>query len=390
MPDAVPALDRVLHAPALDPDGGGLLSTPGYHPSIAAWIADDGAVDPESLPPPDECLSRIWEVFGEFPFATEASRANFLALLIAGIIGPACGPKPAFLGDKPAAGTGATLMMRTAAFLVGGADPHWLTARSGRESASDGELEKSLVTAALSGNPFVLLDNATGRLDSPVWNTYVTAEEWSARKLGVNESVPFDRTTLVDMVTGNNLLATEESERWVLPIYLDAKVEVPSSRTFSFNPKRRVLDGRLRYLEAVTGLVAHWVRAGRPPGPVIEGFGNFEEWRDTTSGVLHAAGVEGFGGDTGRSPSVRLLDDGTGEFIQSWWDSYRSDGVTGKSLRECSSPIDAEGPRAIGAYLQRLSGRIFNVSGDGELFPVQVSQSGLDNHRTRVYVLSPL
>lgn len=390
VPDEVPVLDRVLHAPALDPDGRGLLSGPGYHPSIAAWIADDGAVDLGALPPVGECLERIWEVFGEFPFATESSRANFLALLIAGIIGPACGPKPAFLGDKPAAGTGATLMMRTAAFLVGGMEPHWITARSGRESASDAELEKSLVTAALSGNPFALLDNATGRLDSPVWNTYVTAEEWSARRLGVNESVPFDRTTLVDMVTGNNLLTTEESERRILPIYLDSRVPTPSARVFSFNPKRRVLGDRPRYLEAVAGLVAHWIRAGRPPGPQLESFGSFEEWRDITSGVLHAAGVEGFGGETGRSRSVRLIDDGTGEFVQSWWDSYGTERVTGKALRGCSPPIDSEGPRTIGAYLQRLAGRIFNVSGDGELFSVQVSQSGLDKHGTRIYVLSPL
>ena len=126
-PDGVPVLDRVLHAPALDPDGAGCSPARATIRPLRLGSPTTGAVDPESLPPVGECLERIWEVFGEFPFATDASRANFLALLIAGIIGPACGPKPAFLGDKPTAGTGATLMMRTVAFLVGGAEPHWIT-----------------------------------------------------------------------------------------------------------------------------------------------------------------------------------------------------------------------------------------------------------------------
>ena len=105
------------------------------------------------------------------------------------------------------------------------------------------------MTAALSGNPFVFLDNATGRLGSAVLNAYLSAEEWGARRLGVNDSVSVDRTTLVDMITGNNLLTTEDSERRVLPVFLDAQVARPGERSFGFNPKERVRANRKRYLK---------------------------------------------------------------------------------------------------------------------------------------------
>ena len=177
VPADVPPLKRVLHAPVLSPDRSRLLAEPGYHREVAAWIAEDGGLSGGGLPGPAECLARLDEVFGQFPFATDTDRANLLALLLAGVVGPASGPKPAFLGDKPSPGTGATLMMRTAALLVGGVEPPWLTARNGKESSSDAELERGLVTAALSGNPFVFLDNATGRLNSPVLNAYLSAEE---------------------------------------------------------------------------------------------------------------------------------------------------------------------------------------------------------------------
>ena len=225
VPGDIPPLERVLRAPVLSPDGSELLAQPGYHRAVSAWIAPSGGVDPAALPPVQECLSRIWEVFGGFPFATDGDRSSLLALLLAGIVGPACGPKPAFLGDKSTPGTGATLMMRTAAALVGGVTPYWLPARKSRDA--DAELEKALITASLSGNPFVFYDNATGRLNSPVLNSYLTSEVWGGRKLGGHDEASVDRTTLVDMISGNNLLTTPDTERRVLPVYLDAKVADP-------------------------------------------------------------------------------------------------------------------------------------------------------------------
>ena len=363
-PSTLPPLERVLHAPALSPDGSRMLSSLGYHQDIAAWIAEDGALDLGALPAPAGALGRIWEVFGEFPFATDTDRAHFLALLLAGVIGPACAAKPSFLGDKPAPGTGASLMMETAALLVGGVRPHRLTARGGREISSDVELEKSLVSAGLSGNPFVFLDNATGKLDSPVWNTYITSEVWGARRLGVNENVSVDRTTIVDMVTGNNVLTTDESERRIVPLYLDAAIEDPSARSFEFDPKSKVVSNRRYYLEAVVALVQHWLSEGRPAGPQVRMWGGFEEWREITSGVLHAAGVEGFGGTTGRPSSLRRVDDGTAEFVQDWWERFGSTPVKAKDLRELVNEDTSGTSRGFSAYVKRLVNRFYPI-GDG-------------------------
>ena len=138
------------------------------------------------------------------------------------------------------------------------------------------------------------------------------------------------------------------------------------------------------------GLVQHWLDSGSPAGPLIKGLGGFEVWRQLTSSVLHAAGVTGFGAETGRPSSLLLYDDGTGEFIQSWWDAHGSKRVVAKDLRSCSPPVDGDSSRAMGAYLQRLPGRVFQVSHkDGEL-DVQVISDGQDARRTRCYRLAPL
>ena len=385
-PNALPPVQRVLHGPVLSPDGSRMLSSLGYHQEIAAWIAEDGAVDMGVLPAPDECLSRIWEVFGQFPFATEADRAHFLALLLAGIIGPSCAAKPAFLADKPAPGTGATLLMETAALLVGGVRPHRLTARGGREISSDAELEKSLVAAGLSGNPAVFLDNATGSLDSPVWNSYITSEVWQARRLHFNENASVDRTTIVDMVTGNNLLTTDESERRVVPLYLDAAVEDPSARAFSFDPKAKVLSNRTYYLEAVVGLVQHWLGGGRPAGPELRLWGGFERWRDLTSAVLHSAGVQGFGGESGRPSALRRSDDGTADFVRDWWEQHGSTPVKTRDLRELVADDAAvSSPQSFNARLKRLVNRIYRVADDTL---VRVEAGERDHRNTQFFYLS--
>ena len=217
----------------------------------------------------------------------------------------------------------------------------------------------------------------------------------------MNDSVSVDRTTLVDMITGNNLLTTDDSERRVLPVFLDAQMARPGERSFGFNPKERVRADRKRYLEAVVGLVQHWLGSGSKAAEPVRGFGGFEEWRyltaailasaewrDLTAAILASAGVAGFGGETGRPSSARLYDDGTAAFVQLWWEGHGSKRVQSRQLKECSPPVEGESAQALASFVQRLARKVYEVhSGEGEV-QVQVRLGGTDHRKTRYYHLT--
>ena len=216
-------------------------------------------------------------------------------------------------------------------------------------------------------------------------NSYVTSKSWRARRLGLNDSADVDRTTVVDMLTGNNLLTTEESERRIVSIYLNAGMSQPWTRTFDFDPISRVSENRPYYLSAVAGLVQHWLAEGRPAGPRVTAWGGFERWSRLTSGILHSAGVSGFGESGGREASARVADDGTLDFVRSWWGAHGPDDVLVKNLREFCDDETVRSSQALTAYVKRLLDRVYAVDG---LTQVRPEMSGVDHRGTRYFRLS--
>ena len=394
---ALPPLDRVCDFPILvNGNGHRLVTDPGYCAEAAVYITEGAAVDLDSLPGPEEAIARLTGaeagLFRGFPFDSEASVAHLYALLLAPVIGPVCGPKPAFLGDKAQPRTGASKLIRTAAILVTGREPVMLAAQSkGRESEES--MEKNLMTTGLSGVPFVMMDNATGTLDSRTWNAYVTSRVWSCRLLGGNKTGYVNRRSLVDTVTANNLAFTPESAGRLCPIRLDAGVPEPERRHFDFNCETEAERNREFHLAGVLGLVKHWLDEGSPKGPAVDGWGGFEDWRDTTSGILAAAGIAGFGDDTAAPIVARVEDDGMAAFIQWWWDTHGEKLVLTSAMAvpavlgtdDQEGILSLDGPPAsamkkLGWKIKRASGKRFRLE-DGTV--VAVTPAGMDTNKKK-------
>ena len=110
-------LEAIIDKPVLSREGRHLLIDRGYHRAEGIFLDWDGTGE---LPPVEECVKRLDELFGVyaedprarpgFPFDSPASRAHLYACLLAGVIGPAVPKKPFFLFDKATPRTGATLM----------------------------------------------------------------------------------------------------------------------------------------------------------------------------------------------------------------------------------------------------------------------------------------
>ena len=381
-------LERVVDFPLLVRRGGDLtlVTTPGYCPEAAALITYKEAAD-APLPRIGEAISTINHLFGGFPFDSDASRANLFAMLISYVIGPVCGAKPAFLGDKVTSRTGATLLMQTATIVMAGRPPVMAQAPSrGRESET--EMQKNLLSAGLTGSPAVLMDNVAGLLDGTTWSAYVTSDVWNARLLGGNREGYVDRTTIVDMLTSNNLQFIKDTAARVRAIRLDAQRPDPENRQFAFEAKTEARENRPKYLRAVVALVRHWLNAGAPMRTEV---GDFGVWKNLTRGILDHAGIAGFDAETKMPVAERVDDGGEAAFVNAWWSACGEKDVEASVLVDLAygdqngngGTMDPPGDRT--AYARSLSKSIGRMAGryyaldDGQV----VSVSGTPGDRTR-------
>ena len=165
-------------------------TTPGYHPDARLLYCPAPGFEVPAIAerPSAEELSAARaliceDLFGDFPFISRAEQAHAVALLLLGFLRPMIdGPTPLHLIEKPAAGTGATLIVDAIATILTG------TAASVMTEASDDEEWRKRVTAKLRQiPPIVLIDNLRQKLDSSAVAAALTAPFWEDRILGVSE-----------------------------------------------------------------------------------------------------------------------------------------------------------------------------------------------------------
>ena len=335
-------LEAIIDKPVLSREGRHLLIDRGYHRAEGIFLDWDGTGE---LPPVEECVKRLDELFGVyaedprarpgFPFDSPASRAHLYACLLAGVIGPAVPKKPFFLFDKATPRTGATLMAETVSVILTGDLPTCAGA-AGKDTATVDEMVKGLTAAAANNRGVILMDNVTGVLDHPEWNRYTTQEVWESRRLGTSDqTVRVSRRPITDIMTANNLRLTPESAARVCICRLDAAMEHPEERRFTFSPQEWASKHRRYYLEAVVGLVAHWLNTGSVMERGLNRWGGFEEWRDMTGGILKAAGVLGFGEPVGLAMADRIHDGGEKALVRWWWENH---GLNAVGTREFCTP----------------------------------------------------
>ena len=203
------------------------------------------------------------------------------------------------------------------------------------------------------------------------------------------------RRYITDILTANNLLLTSESAGRVCISRLDAGMEHPEERNFQWVPTDRAERERRHFVEAVVGLVHHWLESGGRPASGLEGWGGFEEWRDMTAGILMAAGVEGFGQAVGLEMRDRLDDGGEHHFVQWWWDVHAGRPVGVRELLTAASVGDdttgdigiltaVKGvtmrarATSLGSLVRSWQGRVYGLD-DG--VSVAVAAAGTSNNR---------
>lgn len=349
-----PALTGIVETPYLRPDGT-VHSEPGYDPATRYYYAPaPGFAMPPvpEFPTPEDvagALELLAEAVGEFPYDSEASAANALALLLTPIVRQAIrGPAPLLLIEKPQAGTGASLLAEVAALVGTGRAAEMLGAPQNED-----EWRKQITAKLMAGSPVITLDNIDGPLEAPSLARALTARTWVDRELGVSKivRVPQNATWIG---TGNNIILRGDLPRRCVSIRLDAKTSRPWQRKGFRHPDLTAWVERNRgeLVRALLVLARAWWAAGRPAAPGLVKLGSFESWAETVGGILAHAGVEGFLANSERVYQKAAQGDAEWEsFYAAWHGAVGEKAVTVGQLTD-EIEKDDELREAVPPYLQ--------------------------------------
>ncbi len=297
----LPGLLNVTEVPILRSDGS-VLTKQGYDEASRLYYESAAGLTMPAVPnkPSEEELHAaaafIQEPLHDFPFDTEASKTNALALLLTPVCRPMIdGLAPLCLLDKPQPGTGASLLADVIA-VIG----------TGRQAAmmapprSDEECEKRIGSFLLSGQSILIIDNVEGYLYFASLAMLLTDPTFQTRILGQTKIVCLpNRGTYI--VTGNNIKLGGDMARRCYLCRMDAHEARPWMRdTESFKYTHLiqwVKENRGKLLCAILIMARAWVEAKRPLPKGLPTLGGFEEWANTIGGILAYAGFKDFLGN---------------------------------------------------------------------------------------------
>jgi len=292
-----PDLEMIVEAPLLRPDGT-ILQVPGYDAQSKVIYAPAPGLRIRTVPSnptrSDVEAARhllLNELLVDFPFVDAASLANTLALFISSAVRSMIdGPVPLAVIDKPAPGTGASLLAELAAIIITGRPAAMMS-----EVDSEEEWRQQITSVLLEGPTIIVLDNVEHVLASKHLARALTSTTWKDRILGRSIQAELPQRAIW-IATGNNLWVGRDQARRSYRMRLDAKMERPYQRSqsqFRHPLPQWAVKKRGDLLAAILTIARAWLSAGRPAAPTPT-LGGFEAWAEVLGGILAFIGVEGF------------------------------------------------------------------------------------------------
>lgn len=328
---------------------------------------------------------------GEGDAKLPASLLNCIGTLVAQLVREMIqGPQPGVLTTKPEAGTGATYLVSVMQTIVSGAS----NIRPPLSKSED-DRRKVLFTAIMSGEPLMCFDNMAGDVDSPTLASMWTTTEWTDRVLGRSQerTIPLRSTTIM---TSNNALFSEELQRRLTLIRLDAKRADPKVRGGWRHADLLgwVATNRGKLIGALIRLIQNWVDGGCQGPKHCPAIASYPGYCFVVGGILEAADAawttfQGNRDQIGRVASTDE-DDDVFELVQLMraQPSLRNgataaDIAAAVEIAQLELPIKRRGhdshaysPKALGKYLATHAGRRFDIGGGQEVEVVKESSGG--------------
>lgn len=201
-----PRLDSIAFSPFFTANGT-LVDIAGFHEESGTFLHLNKSLVIPTVPtcPTSQDVDYakgllIENLFGDFPFTDQPSRAHTLGATITPFVRELIdGPVPLHAVDAPRPGTGKSLLVNICALVSTGTAPGAIP-----ETRSNDELRKQITALLLSNPSIVLLDNVHRKLADSSLAALLTADVWQDRILGVSQMVVLENRTLW-FVTANNV-----------------------------------------------------------------------------------------------------------------------------------------------------------------------------------------
>lgn len=277
-------LSATSDSPLILPDGT-VIATNGYDTGTEIIFAITDPISIAEHPTIEQvrdALAQLWFPVSLFPYVDGQARTNCLAALLTAVVRKVIKASLGVAVDAPQRGTGKTKLARAILALQCGRHPDLSPVPTGQ--GREEELRKKITSTLLDGRDHILLDNAVGNFDSQAVAALMTSGHWSDRILGKSREFVGDARLFIG-INGNNLSLSGELPRRFLQIRLDAGLENPFSRHFTFDPEELVLERRDQLVAAAITAIRGWFAAGAP-GAATAGVGSFEEWGTLVRGPL--------------------------------------------------------------------------------------------------------
>ena len=329
----LPALLSITEVPVLRSDGN-IVTEPGYDEATHLYYQPAVGLNMPAVPDNpsqkqlETAVALIQEPIIDFPFDSEASRANALAVMMTPIYRPMiAGPVPLCLIDKPQPGTGAGLLADVIAIIATGRPAAMMA-----PPKNDEECEKRLTSILRHGRAVITIDNMDGYLYFASLAMILTATTVQTRILGQSEELLLpNRATYI--VTGNNVRLAGDLPRRCYLSRMDAREARPwlrDPKSFKYQHLIQwVKENRGELLAAILTLARAWIQADRPIPDRAPSLGGFEDWTNIVGGILAHAGIKGFLGNLEFLYSQSDVDTAEWEnFLAAWKEQFNGDLVT--------------------------------------------------------------
>jgi len=288
-------LDRLGKVPFVRPDGT-ICAASGYDEGTRSFLVLDEALEdldvPEE-PTPEQVKAAVSlylnDLLVDFPFPTDADRANALATLLTPFIRALVPISPLAIVDGKEAGSGKNLFADLMAIVFEGKAITPLP-----YSTDDAEQRKVITAAFRSGQSLFVFDEAH-KIEGPSFARALTSITYQDRILGGSVMAEFpNNVTWVSL--GNNVEVLGDMSRRAYRVRMSYAGASPEMRSgFKHDDIRGwATEHRADLIRAALVMVRSWFAAGRPIGAVPYRMGSFETWQKVIAGVLTHAGVEGF------------------------------------------------------------------------------------------------
>ena len=259
----VPSVLGVITAPTLRRDGS-IVSAAGYDPVTRLFHMPNSNLTIPNIPErptridAEKALSLLSDLLVEFPFCGPVDRTVALSGLISPAVRGALGSVPLHGYTAPSPGTGKSYLVDVGSAITTGRFCPVVTAGKSEE-----EMEKRLGGLLLAGFSEISIDNVSHRLGGDLLCQAVERPLILVRPLGKSDIIEVESHANI-YANGNNLVVEGDMVRRTVLCRLDARMERPEERMFTFDPVQRVLADRGRYLAAALTITKAYLAAGCP------------------------------------------------------------------------------------------------------------------------------